>query len=75
MKNEKVAKGRIIGLAGPCLDVFLPIGTNFFAPLHFPHSYRVLAHSSTAIRDHRQVVLNVLWQKNSLRNVASGMPI
>ena len=45
-------------------DMFLPIGSNFFAPLHFPHSCRILPHSSATTSDHRQAVLNVFWPKN-----------
>ena len=59
-------------LPTPFFDIFLPIDTDFFAPLHFPHSCRILPHSSTTTSDHRQVVLNVLWPKNWQKSSWNG---
>ena len=59
-------------LPTPFFDIFLPIGTDFFSPLHFPRSCRILSHSCTTTSDHRQVVLNVLWPKNWQKSSWNG---
>ena len=46
------------------LDIFFITNAKFFAPLHFLHACRMLPHSSVTTSDHRQDVINVLWQKN-----------
>ena len=45
------------------LDIFFITNAKFFAPLHFLHACRMLPHSSVTTSDHRQDVINVLWQK------------
>ena len=47
-------------LPTPFLDIFLPIDTTFFSPLHFLHSCRILPHTRATTSDQRQDVINVL---------------
>ena len=42
MKNEKVAKGRIIGLAGPCLTSYTELELEFHYLVRNAQNYHIL---------------------------------
>ena len=44
-------------------DIFFTTNAKFFATLHFLHACRMLPRSSVTTSDHRQDVINVLWQE------------
>ena len=62
-QNKTRCKERAHLLPTRYFDIFFTTNANFFAPLHFFHACRMLTHSSVTTSDHRQDVINVLWQK------------
>ena len=55
------------------LDIFFITNAKFFAPLHFLYACRMLPHSSVTTSDHRQDVINVLWQKKQRKKPEKEM--